>query len=523
MKIRDVFRRPFDLAMVWLLLPFGLLGGGMAALPLRSWDYWWHIAFGRVISATHEMPLYAHFLYTMPADAPSYVQAWLSQWALFELHEALGLGGVLIIRNLFAAAAFTFLGMWAAKRAGSAPLGGILACAGAVFGFYTIAARTHLLAWPLFLVVLAIAYAVRRGTAGRRALVAIPLISVAWTNLHGTFLVPTLVMLAFFAAALADRVLPRPDAFGGAAPTGGALGALPWGVAGLASFAGTFANPRGHEIYLYLVDLPTNPENLTTVTEWFPTTPLFPPFFGAFFWFLLVTTLALMWRRRRALDWADLFLLLGFSLLAIQHSRGLMLVGLCFPVVAAPYVAPLARFFQPTAAEGPPSSISQTIALATAVALVLLPFVVQPWGVGDPLPAAVQAAPTRTEEPLKGLVLENTPIGPAQILRGRDDLRIFHDHQYPGFLLYWLDDEVPDQLVFVDNRVELPPDSIWRLYESVSEGRGWREAFARFEINAVVASKDNQAGLIAALREAPAWRLAFENDYHALFLPSEAP
>ena len=73
------FLPPYDLKLVWALVPFALLGISLGMMPLRSWDYWWHISFGRVIASTGEMPLFNHFLYTLPADTPSYVQAWLSQ------------------------------------------------------------------------------------------------------------------------------------------------------------------------------------------------------------------------------------------------------------------------------------------------------------------------------------------------------------------------------------------------------------------------------------------------------------
>jgi hypothetical protein len=511
MKLRDVFRPPFDLSIVWLLLPFTLIGGGLALMPLRSWDYWWHIAFGRVISATHEMPLYNHFLYTLPAEAPSYVQAWLSQWALYELHELLGLHGILILRNTVGAIAFTILGLWAAKRADSAPVGGILGCIGAVFGFFCVAARTHLLAWPLYLLVLPLAYAVRKRRWPTAALALLPLISVGWANLHGTFLVPTLVGLAFTGAAVADRVFGR-------TPYGEneTKRLLAWVGATATSFGATFLNPRGAEIYLYLVDLPTNPENLATVTEWFPTTLSFPPFYGAFFWILLVATLVAMGRKRDEIDFADLFILVGFSLLAIRHSRALLWFGLSIPIVAAPYVRGLGRVFDRDDEEE--STASQAISLVMAGALVVLPVLLQPWNPDDPLAAQVQPVPTHLEPPFRGLVPADTPVEPALMLRVVEEPRIFHDYRYPGFLLYVLQDETPSQMVWVDNRIELPPPEIWRAYDRISRGEGWREAFAKFDVNAVVASTQNQQGLIDALRQSDDWSVEFENEAYALFV-----
>lgn len=515
-NFRDVFRRPHDLRIVWLILPAVLLTGSLSMLPLRSWDYWWHIAFGRMISDTGEMPLFAHFLYTMPADAPSYVQAWLSQWALFELHERFGLNVVLILRNAFGGLAWLGLTVWAARRAGNVAVGSIAALAGAIFGFFCVAARTHLLAWPLFLVVLPVAYAVRHKTLPLPALAIIPLVSVAWTNLHGTFLIPTLISIAFVAAEIGDRVLGK---FGwiGREPVESNTPLFAWIGTLLATFGATVLNPRGHEVYLYLIDLPTNPENLQTVTEWFPTTPFFPNFYGAFFWFLFIALAAMMWKQRDRVDLADTFIFLGFSMMAMRHSRALLWVGLSMPVVLSPYLRSLNRFF-PTDEEG--GSIVNTV---MAIVLLTIPFAVQPWSADNPLPGQVQPMPTRTEPPLKGLVLADTPIEAAQRLRAKDasDLRIFHDSRYPGFLLYWLDDEVPDQIVFLDNRVELPAGETWREYDRVSQGKDWREVFDRYDVNAVVASAESQQGLVDAMRGADGWTLDFENEFYVLYVRDE--
>lgn len=512
MKLLDPFRPPYDLRVVWALVPFALLGISLGLMPLRSWDYWWHIAFGRVIAATQSMPLYNHFLYTLPADAPSYVQAWLSQWALFELHEAFGLHRVLILRTFVGAGAWLFLTLWAARRAGNVAVGSIAALSGAVFGFFCVASRTHLLAWPLFLVVVPLCYMVRDRRWPLRALIALPLISVLWVNLHGTFLVPTLVGIAFTAAEVAHLLLGRDVA--GQAATWARVGAF--GAATGAAALGTLLNPRGIEVYFYLADLPTNPENLTTVTEWFPTTLSFPPFYGPYFWVVLLTVLALMFKQRAKLDFVDLFLLLGFSLLAIRHSRALLWVGLTLPFVVPPYIAFLKRFFPDP--EEVPSRVSQAINGFIAVALVVGVFAVQPWSPDSALAADLQPIPTRAEQPLRGLVPADTPVDAAQLLVGRKGLRIFHESRYPGFLLYWLDDADPDQMVFIDNRVELPTHEIWRAYDRTSRGEGWRETFAKYDINTVVASTEGQQKLIDAMRGAPGWRFEFENEHYVLIV-----
>ncbi len=512
MRLLDPFRPPYDLKLVWALVPFALLGMSLGLMPLRSWDYWWHIALGRMIASTHEMPLFNYFLYTLPADTPSYVQAWLSQWALFELHETIGLHGVLVMRTLLGASAWLFMTLWAARRAGNVAVGSIAALSGAVFGFFCVASRTHLLAWPWFLVVTPLLYAVRGRTLPLRALLVLPLVSVLWVNLHGTFLVPSLLGLAFTAAELVHLLLKREVA---GAPASWTRFAAFAGATATAA-AATLLNPRGIEVYYYLMDLPTNPENLTTVTEWFPTTLAFPPFYGVYFWVVLVGVLALMAWQRSKVDFADLFILLGFSALAIRHNRALLWVGLSLPFVVPTYIAFLGKYFQDS--DEAPTRTGQTINVVMAVMLVVGVFAVQPWSADGGLAADLQPIPTRAQTPLRGLVPADTPVEAAARLVGRPGLRIFHDSRYPGFLLYWLDDAQPDQLVFVDNRVELPTNEIWREYDRTCRGDRWAQTFSKYDINAVVASTRGQQGLITALRAAPRWSLDFENEHYVLFL-----
>ena len=113
----------------------------------------------------------------------------------------------------------------------------------------------------------------------------------------------------------------------------------------------------------------------------------------------------------------------------------------------------------------------------------------------------------------------STPIEPVEMLMKipADELRIFHHSKYPGFLLWSLDDAEPSQLVYLDNRVELPTDEMWRTYDQVSRGEGWRETFDRYEVNAVVADVDGQSGLIEAMRGAEGWNLDFENEFYVLY------
>ncbi len=495
------------LRTIWLLLPFVLVALGFGLQPLKSWDYWWHLSFGRMVDATGQMPVANHFLYTLDADHPSYVQPWLSQWLLFKGHESLGLAGMLIIRNLGAALAFGLLGVWAARRSGSAMFGSILALFGAAFGFFTISLRSEFLAWPLFLGLMFLAYQVRHCRAKPWWLLAFPLATALWANFHGTFVFAPAMAIAFGIAATLDRTVGSKFSElsvhlkSGPSP-------FWWFGAAAASILASALNPRGFEVYTYLL-ASSNPEIRNTVSEWMPTTLTFPDIYGSLFWSGAAAALVLMVKNNRRLDWADLGMLAWMVILVAGQSRFLLFWAVTAPIILAPYVAKPSKVVKET------PGLSELTMNAMIIGLMILAaFGAQPWSGQNQLAADLQIAPARTESPLLGLVHLDTPLEAIQALKAEDPatLRLFHDHRYPGFLLFHLLDETPHQLVFVDNRIELPAQEIWRELDAIGRGEEWESRLAHWEVNAVVTSTQEHDGLVKAITASAKWQCPISNE-----------
>lgn len=501
------WKPPFTLDLVWALLPFALVALGFGLLPLKSWDYWWHIAFGRMIAATHEAPHHAHWLYTMPADASSWVQPWLSQWVLFKIHDTFGLHGVLLLRNALATFAFGGLGLWAARRAQSQMTGAILTLFLSAFGFFTIAARSHLIAWPLFFVIVPVAYALRAGRVPSAALVVFPLVTGLWSNLHGTFPVPLVIAAAFAGAEFVDRLR------GGATHVARGPSWKLWAATTVASVAATGLNPRGFEVWDYLLLMAANRELRETVTEWWPTTPWSPEVFGALFYVMLLGGLALMWRQRARLDYADLFMVLWTALLTIPQARFMLWFCLAFGIAVAPYL----RRAQPTPTEQP-STASQAVNVVIVASLLLVALAVQPWGDANRFAAALQAAPARTSPPDLGLAQADAPYDAIPLIQAHFDKtpRLFHDHRNAGFLLFHLDVQPYEQVVFLDNRVELPPYSDWRRFDAIGRGENAEAELDELKVEAVVTSYHAHEGLIDVLKDSPHWTCPVDRDGYVL-------
>ncbi len=488
-------------AVRWALVPALFAAVGYALLPLQSWDYWWHLTMGRIVEATGEVPSEALFLYTMQADAPSYVQPWLAQWMLYVVHEGLGLQANLALRGLVVAGVFGATTGWAIRRARDPVASGLLGVAGLLVAFPFLDVRTNLFVLPLFVATIACVRGVHVGRFSRHVLWALIPVAVLWANLHGSFFLPAVVCGLYAAAGLWERW----RAGEGDSPDR-PVGAL--ALAALAALLAPLVNPRGPELYGYVYTLATDPMVQRAVTEWQMTTPFFPSFAGPVFYLLVVAAGLLLWERRDEVDPSDLALVAAFGLLAVGQARGLIWFGLVVPVALAPYL------------EGGRSLASWPRAGWSGVAAVgLVAVAIQPcWPWWPSVAAGYRAVPVRTEAPYRGAVPEEAPVEAVRVLRGMENLpRLFHDERHAGFLLYHLLEATPQRLVFVDQRVELPPLETWRAYGEASRGERWRPIFRMYGVGAALVHRERQAGLLEALDEADAWNRAVDGTETVLF------
>jgi hypothetical protein len=92
-------------------------------------------------------------------------------------------------------------------------------------------------------------------------------------------------------------------------------------------------------------------------------------------------------------------------------------------------------------------------------------------------------------------------------------------HVFAGWWGSWLEYADPSALQFVDARAELFPTGVWDEYFEVSTaGPKWPDVLDRYGVDIVVASRDHQGPLIAAMTAAPAWREVYADGEGAVFV-----
>ena len=195
--------QPFD-TVFGVVAAWSVVAFAATTLPLRNWDYWFHLTVGRLVAFHHAIPNTNLFGFAAPADTPLLLPGWLGDVWLHQLHEVGGLVATLAARNLCALAAWGMLAwcMWKLTDGHARVTALIVGVGGlsflAVAGF----AGPQMFAWPIFaaLCVLCVASLDRRLVRLSLPLAAAGA-SAFWANAATGFWVPAALLLAFAAVA----------------------------------------------------------------------------------------------------------------------------------------------------------------------------------------------------------------------------------------------------------------------------------------------------------------------------------
>ena len=292
------------------------------AIPVIDGDAYWHIHAGETILDTGSVPK------TDPWSIVGEGLRWTSQdWGSNVLH-ALGwrvgeLGpSVLSIGFALLVVAALALLWWGFKR--RHPTAGWLGrivwlAAGLIVAGPTLGVRVQVVDLTFGAAVLACLWAFEADRRWRW-LVALPLLTLVWTNLHAGWPLVFLLGGAVIVGEAADRLLGRGSP-------------LPWadlgrlGAALAASVPMIAINPNGVDLYLYPLRTSSIAAHRDFVSEWQPPDP--GTFIGqAFIVFTVLFVLPALWIGLRRLRAADLLTMVGLTVMIALGARFLLVAPL---------------------------------------------------------------------------------------------------------------------------------------------------------------------------------------------------
>lgn len=457
--------------LVWLVPASAVL---FSSMPVNDLAY--QIRAGALMIDLGHVLRADPFTFTVLGE-PWLDQQWGSQLLLNVAFRPGGWVGLVVVRAAIVSAAFGVTFAWARRASRDGLVGAYLTLAALLVAILmpgSLALRPQLLAVPLFLVA---TWILRRRAEHHWGLAWLPVLTVLWANLHGSFvLMPVLCGIAVVADVVGRRPIRHRT-----------------GAATLACLLAAAVNPWGFEIYGYVADLTTAPIVRDVIDEWRPLWHLSPAGPAVLVSALTLATMFVTGRLRRPTLDEGLGLAV-FAALAVSSGRSLLWACLYVPPVVGGMVT------------GRPERAQERSSFALAAGA--LPVALLLTGLGR----VVTADPPET-------LLSEAPLGITDEL---DRIVSPDDRVFDGWWGSWFEFSLPDTPMFVDARAELFPQHVWDDFFAISAAtRAWREDLERWGIDVVVASYDHQGGLLAALGSEPGWTEVFRDGDGVIFERSE--
>lgn len=518
-----------SLGQLWTFLGVALPVLAALLVPMPAVDLTYQLRAGSEILSLQRIPATDTWTYTVQGVA-WLDQQWGAQVILAAVFQVGGWTGLAVLRAALVGSAFWFTR--STLRAGGCARrpATVLTLQSFIIASPALALRPQLFAIVLFAATMWI-LAKRRDHP--RRLWLIPVIALAWANLHGSFpLVVVVVALGWLDELLRSRTAPAPPgtdvsaapaAPASATPASAAperlLGSTGIALIGAISAVATLVTPFGIDTWRYVVSLAANPAVSGRVSEWRPPWPLDPV--GMLFYVSVAAVLAVVWLRLRANRFrvrretvVPFATLLTFGVLGALTGRGLAWWALAAPIAAANLAhdgalgAALPRVLEPARIlfhDTPPGRSTRTNRLNSVVAGVFLV-------------AAVALLPLWRPNGPSGVPLATLSHAPEGVAAELNDLlatgRVHAGAQTwnPQVWGSWLEWAVPNLSYTVDSRIELFPDALWDDIDQVARMTGdWQAILDDPEVLVVVLTTD-QITLKTALLESVKWQLEYEDE-----------
>ncbi|MDO9348224.1 MAG: hypothetical protein Q7T47_02980 [Anaerolineales bacterium] len=443
-------------------------------LPITPNDYWWYVRVGRDTLQSGAVPTVDALTYTQ-AGTPVVYHSWLSALLFWLLYRAGGIPLTVLVRGIILALTYALIWRLARRVGGGPRLASLLTLLAALASSNNWSMRPQIYAYPLFALALWVLYGWERGKT--KTVWLLPLISLLWVNLHGSFV---MLFLLAGAALLFGRGNRK------------AL-ALALGV----SLALTLVNPRGFGAWTYVVASLSAPSSQKFSVEWRPPVNAGWQMNLFFVWLLAFPLLAAFSRRKLSgLEWVWF---LGFGLLALWGERYGIWFILILTILTASLLAEWSqRWLDRPRRAGLPALDLWLAILFVAMPLCVLPGVREGWWAQAPSP------------------LENTPVQAAEWLAQHPELPgpLWSEIGFSSYLEFAL----PSRPTWNDTRFEVFPEEQWEQYRAINSGEwNWGALLNAAGINLLMVSKAQQPHLLVALENSPAWCPVYRDEVAVIY------
>jgi hypothetical protein len=472
------------------------------ALPLMDPDYFWHLKAGEYLVTHRALPAGDVFSFTR-AGQPWVLHEWLFEVMLFSTFAMWGAAGVKLLTALFVMATIGVSFVLTRRMAQSPVVAFVLVIVGGVVFASGWTPRPHLVTYLFFSVSLSILLHYKYDGA-RRALFVLPLLMVAWVNLHGGYVIGIALVFLFTGAEWLNFW------FGTARAPAQKQRLVHLTLVAIATALASLLNPEfaGHWLYPFQV---LGMEANRSIQEW--QSPNFHGLSPRIYLLLCgLFVLSYIHARPRA-DLTELlipgfFLFNGF--VSVRHVPLAVLTVLPFIALAlargstAACVASwqdsrLGSWYASRASNG--KQLGKAEGVLNWIVLLAIVFLLSLY---QPLFRANEAK-----------LAEGLPAAAADfVIANRIGGNMFNGYGDGGYLIYRLG---PERKVFIDGRVDVYGDTFFKDYNDIYFGTaGWKEKFDRLAIDFAII--DNDAPIHQLLLADGSFKEVFRNKRHSVLL-----
>jgi hypothetical protein len=435
-------------------------------------DLYWHLKTGEYIVSTWSLPhadMFSHTAY----GRDWVLHEWLTEVLFYAITQLAGLKGLWAFVAALYAATFLVLYRLAARLIGN-PTHGLVAALLFFAPFVAFATpRPQVFTYLLFASYLWI-LAEWKYAGNDRSLKLLPLIMLAWVNLHGAAIVGVVLVAMFLVTEGAAFFLSGAHDAGRRT----ALKKLAfWG--GMAALA-TIANPRLVDYWLYPFYVMNLSVATSVISEW--QSPDFHLLYYRYFLALFFAFFAVQACSRRRPDLTEVavpmfFLAAGFT--AVRHLPLACIAALPFFAISWKHLSmpALGRVCSLTWLGKARLDRQMNERCVPYLNLLLL------FGVA----AAMLYQESRRPE--TGMMEAALPVKAADFVASRHVTgRMFNEYSAGGYLLYRL---YPGEKVFIDGRADMYGDDFLKEYLAIATGGpDWREKFDRHAIDYAILPRE---------------------------------
>ena len=447
--------------LLWLGLVLSITLAIAFLLPVTPQDYWWYLRIGRDTLAAGAVPQ-VDMLSTTQAGSPVVYFSWGAAVLFWLIYKLGALTLTVLVRGVLVALACFFVWL-TARRLGAGRVGAALVLLFAVLtSSNNWSLRPQLFAFPLFALALFILYRWQKGD--RKSVYWLPLISLLWVNLHGSFV---MLVLLTGAALVFGQGEKRP---------------LVLAAAGI--LLATLINPQGFGSWIYVFNSLTVASSQQFSSEWRPPVNSGWQMNLFFLWLLAFPLLAAFSPSKlNRLEWTWF---LGFGFLALWGERYIIWFVFILAVLTSLLLADWETKFL-----GNPKPGSPALNLALSLVLILLPLALLP-GVRETWWLQAPAA------------TENTPVAATEWLAAHPDLPgpLWSEIGFSSYLEFALS----ERPVWIDTRFEVFPVTQWQQYRDITNASwDWQTQLTASGSNLLMLSVTEQPALLQAMQTQSLW------------------